>query len=324
MSCLLLQTTSSQSGQSREVTLLVHFEERGPLTDHERFMIASDLHAAFLDELFRATGWTREDLVFHGGTSLKMGHGSVRFSEDLDFMVAARTTVDELEGRVNKAFDRVSARMLSEIPGSTLNLKSIGKSEKDGEVYRFDVTWKHPKRINKILVKLEFFPTSHEAITRYGTTVGFLSALAGGRIKINTPIPIASLQSIWGDKIKAIASRPYLKWRDFYDLAYTSGRLRSEGELPTGEEAARLIETSASIYEFPAEKILSGLRTVIESGALTNYDEFTEDMARWFPPDIHESMATSFRGLLDVSAKEVRRAEVLVEEHLCASPTATP
>lgn len=57
------------------------------LTQIEHFEIASTLHAVVLDELFRATHWLAPMAVFHGGTSLALVRASIRFSEDLDFMV---------------------------------------------------------------------------------------------------------------------------------------------------------------------------------------------------------------------------------------------
>lgn len=52
----------------------------------EAFDLRQALHVATLDALMASRRWEPGDLVFQGGTSLHLAHGSPRFSEDLDFL----------------------------------------------------------------------------------------------------------------------------------------------------------------------------------------------------------------------------------------------
>jgi len=45
------------------------------------------MHVATLDALMASRRWAPGDLIFKGGTSLRLTHGLPRYSEDLDFLV---------------------------------------------------------------------------------------------------------------------------------------------------------------------------------------------------------------------------------------------
>jgi hypothetical protein len=57
------------------------------LTASEAFGLRQALHVATLDALMASRRWEPGDLIFQGGTSLHLTHGSPRYSEDLDFLV---------------------------------------------------------------------------------------------------------------------------------------------------------------------------------------------------------------------------------------------
>ena len=58
----------------------------------EAFDLRQALHVSVLEALLASRRWEPGDLVFQGGTSLHLAHGSPRFSEDLDFLV--KSTLD--------------------------------------------------------------------------------------------------------------------------------------------------------------------------------------------------------------------------------------
>ena len=61
--------------------------KKTPMTAAQQFELRQALHVATLDALLASRRWQPGELVFQGGTSLHLAHGSPRFSEDLDFLV---------------------------------------------------------------------------------------------------------------------------------------------------------------------------------------------------------------------------------------------
>lgn len=46
------------------------------------------IHALYLEALMSQTDWSLKDIAFQGGTSLRFSWKSIRFSEDLDFLLS--------------------------------------------------------------------------------------------------------------------------------------------------------------------------------------------------------------------------------------------
>jgi Nucleotidyl transferase AbiEii toxin, Type IV TA system len=57
------------------------------LLPQEQALLRETLQMSAISALMNARRWEPGDIVFQGGTSLHLAHGSARFSEDLDFMV---------------------------------------------------------------------------------------------------------------------------------------------------------------------------------------------------------------------------------------------
>lgn len=54
-----------------------------PMRPEQAFDLRQALHVATLDALLASRRWEPGELLFQGGTSLHLAHGSPRFSEDL-------------------------------------------------------------------------------------------------------------------------------------------------------------------------------------------------------------------------------------------------
>src|ERR1700747_1336227 len=75
----------------------------------KRTLSASDLfaprqpfHVPTLEARLASRRWTPGDLVFQGGTSLHLAHGSPRFSEDLDFLVNSTLNLDDISSAMHE------------------------------------------------------------------------------------------------------------------------------------------------------------------------------------------------------------------------------
>jgi hypothetical protein len=66
------------------------------LEQREAEQLRLALQFAALDALMGSRRWQPGELVFRGGTSLHLVHGSPRFSEDLDFLVSNDLRLNQL------------------------------------------------------------------------------------------------------------------------------------------------------------------------------------------------------------------------------------
>lgn len=81
-----------------------------PLTATEQFDLRQALHVATLDALMASRRWQPGELVFQGGTSLHLAHGSPRFSEDLDFLVDSTLKLSNIADAVGQRLASTSLR----------------------------------------------------------------------------------------------------------------------------------------------------------------------------------------------------------------------
>lgn len=68
------------------------------LSPTEVFEITQSMQVAALEAMMVTRDWQPGELIFHGGTSLHLVHGSPRYSEDLDFMVGTKVAAEEMGG----------------------------------------------------------------------------------------------------------------------------------------------------------------------------------------------------------------------------------
>lgn len=279
---------------------------RGDLSREEEFEIATILHTLVLDAIFRRSQWVSKDAVFHGGTALSIFRASKRFSEDLDFMISPEAA-EELEKIIMRVRDDVHMSMSMRIPGSTIEVRG----PKGAEVAKWLFVWAHPNRRNKVNVKAEFLRTAADVLKNYGSI--YLVPTAGHDIAVSTPIPAPTLVSAWADKVKAIATRDHMKWRDLFDLAFVSQMMRREAV--SNAEKKQALETTARIYGKTLQDIVTGLQAVQASGALTNTQEFEQDLGLWLDKETFEGYQkrNMFAEMLKVVDREIKAALSLEE-----------
>jgi hypothetical protein len=270
--------------------MLLDLHARAGLTDPERWLIASDLHVILLDEIFIATKWTRRESVFHGGTALHLACDSPRLSEDLDFMVI-EPGLAVLAAAAHRIFDRVRMRILTTTPGAALAVRVKDRGPGPDRLVTWDVRWHHPNRIGKVQVKLEFYAVAQEALAGYGSHAEL--RLPGlGSVRLTVEIPVPNLAAFWGDKVKAFATRPDVKWRDIYDLGFISRQFEVTGR-PSSAELSKSLRASARIYSKETDEIASSLGVRLRDGTFDRTREFVDNMANWFAAETFSSFCRS-------------------------------
>ncbi|MGH8294055.1 MAG: nucleotidyl transferase AbiEii/AbiGii toxin family protein [Steroidobacteraceae bacterium] len=182
------------------------------LTPTEAFELRQALHVATLDALMTSRRWEPGDLVFQGGTSLHLAHGSPRYSEDLDFLVKSSLNLQSLAKAVAARLEGASWLAPD---GAKL---TVSKAKDARNPHTFVVAIGGPDLIGAVRVKVELWRVKESALTAVRTTVSPVRLLHGAASGLQTFVPTAELPEIYVDKVFALAARPYLKARDVFDL----------------------------------------------------------------------------------------------------------
>lgn len=169
----------------------------------------------FAEALPLVTSWSCKDVVFHGGTSLNMSWGSPRYSEDLDFLLNEEKTAD-LEVVMDKALKRMQAGLMVSHPGLRLELKN--KTKEGNRLQHFQIIASHPGYLEKAMVKVEFWKVDADYLKDYASEFVFPVRQGDVVTRSVAPLPVATLEAAYADKLTAFATRPFLKWRDIFDL----------------------------------------------------------------------------------------------------------
>jgi len=179
------------------------------------------LHVATLEALMASRRWAPGDLVFQGGTSLHLVHGSPRFSEDLDFLVRAGINLAELGPAIQRRLAGTSW-----IPAGAVLSVSIAKE--DHNPHNFVVSISGRDLIGSVKVKVELWKTHGDAIAAVKAVVSPVRVASGPAAGAQAFVPTLELAEIYADKVFALAARSTLKARDVFDLYWLGTMGHSE------------------------------------------------------------------------------------------------
>lgn len=240
------------------------------ITATEAFDLRQALHVATLDALMASRRWEPGDIVFQGGTSLHLAHGSPRFSEDLDFLVNATLKLDAISAAIKTRLEGTHW-----FPSDT-NL-TVSKSKDGRNPHAFVVTIGGPEVIGAIRVKVELWQTDAAALAAIKAVVAPVKLARGPAAGMQAFVPTADLPEIYADKVFALAARPYLKPRDVFDLHW----LRQHG----GLHACSVTDLRVRLATYPNETFSAWLNKAIARRLelLQSTTAITNDLKRWLP-----------------------------------------
>lgn len=184
-------------------------------TATQAFELRQALHIAILDALMTSRRWEPGDLVFQGGTSLHLAHGSPRFSEDLDFLVNSALKLDFIRDAVQTRLEGTSWLPINAY-------LTVSKVRDGHNPHAFSVSIRGPDVIGAVRVKIELWRAEETAISDIKAVVAPIRLARGPASGMQTFVPTADLPEIYADKIFALVARPYLKPRDVFDLHWLS------------------------------------------------------------------------------------------------------
>lgn len=199
-------------------------------------------------------GMPHEELVLHGGTSLRLLHRSPRRSLDMDFSTSRSVNIDQFVPKLVKEVNRDLSLLGLEVRETALKKTSVEK------LFRFFLNTKDilPEIRRRVKVKLEILKIKNLVRER-------------AELQIKTPIP--TIFNVWCkprnehliDKVCAIGGRTYLSARDIFDVWFLT---RNGAKLDTERLTARFGEWK----ETPAN-LGDNLSALAEVGNLTLLEE---------------------------------------------------
>lgn len=240
------------------------------------------LHYRILDAVMREGFFS--SLVFQGGTSLRLCHGSPRYSEDLDFAGGTSFDMDTLKGLGSCISDSLSG-MGDDV---TVRVKEP-RPDADGLTRRWRIairTAGQRKDLPSQTIKLEvasipaYEPQHRPALVNYP----MFPALSGQII-----LDVESPTEILADKLLSYACASHLRRRDLWDMCW----LASRGDVDS-RRAMELAELKSSDYGEEglwadrADRV-AGVADVIGS------DAFADEMRRFLPAGLMTSTVESPR-----------------------------
>lgn len=215
--------------------------------------------------------WAPGDLVFQGGTSLHLAHGSPRFSEDLDFLVRDSLKI----GSIEKA---VQAR-LEGTPWIPKDMVVSVTTPREGRnPHMFDVTLSGTSVMGSVRVKVELWRAPEEALKPLTVIVKPVRLATGPAAGAQAFVPTLDPHEIFVDKVFAVAARPYLKPRDVFDLYWLEQQRGGVDELAARELGVRL---ATYPNETPAAWLTKAEARRRE--LLVGAGKVKEDLRRWLP-----------------------------------------
>jgi predicted nucleotidyltransferase component of viral defense system len=249
------------------------------LSPAESLEAALALQVRILDALLSSRAWRRDEIAFQGGTSLKLAHGSVRFSEDLDLLLAEEMA-DNVTQIAESALARVRESMAIDAPEDSITLR-VGRRR--GNTSPFTFVRASERFRNSIRVKVEFQLVPKALLESYQKELVAFALPPQLRSGVKAMLPAATLDSIYADKLLAIAGRAYLKPRDFFDVWW----LRTQQGVKGPSEQESLVDriaTAAAMYGKTPKNVLAELEKFLRSREVGEIAGIlARDLPRWLP-----------------------------------------
>lgn len=276
----------------------------------------SDLgHMAFIDALTSTAVLKADQFAFHGGTSLHLSWQSPRFSEDLDFLLDK-----ELGEAMPKMMKKIEKRMLHILravdPNFDLEIREKTKPGSNLLDHLVVVTHKHYQGTSK--VKAEFWQVDADYLKDFETK--FAYPIKEGDIisKVSQPLPAATLEAAYADKLTAFATRRHLKWRDVFDLWWIGKQV----DVDVPRMADRFLHHVTAFTTYDELPPAAALRKFLERDRDQIISEADPDLKKWLPTALWntlkgegvEQIVDTIRANIEAIAVEIENRPQLTQD----------
>lgn len=273
---------------------------------------ASSAQFRFLDALVSDPAVECSQIAFHGGTSLHFTWRSPRRSEDLDFLIAK--SAGDIRAAIEQARKKTEEVFRAEDPQFQIEIRD--KTRAADRMISYHLVVSHPDYLGRTLVKVEFWKVDQEYLAKY--PVELRAPIQPGELvsRVSNPVPAATLETAYCDKLTAFATRPFLKWRDIYDLWWIGTQTGSELELAA---VVRQFLHNVTAYDTidhlpPAQ----ALRRFLANDPAELVKKADPDLKRWLPaglwtrihPRVTTEMVQYARHALEAVANAIEKNEL--------------
>lgn len=210
---------------------------------------AEVLHLIVLDAIFATS--ESQSLCFQGGTSIHLLYGGYRYSEDLDLAGQAITPqfVRQLIKKSRAVIEKNVIQWLGD--GQTeWHFPSFSKEQPIYPVW-FKFIPKTKKQKFRLKIELAGYPVYRPQVMPIRSDLDIMQ-----RRPLVTGL---TLEELLAEKITALAGRPYLKGRDFFDIWYLTKILNTSPDIALIEKKFQDYRVSFLPSDF--EKKLNNYQT---------------------------------------------------------------
>ena len=237
------------------------------LAAQEQQLLREILQTATLAALMDARRWQPGDLAFQGGTSLHLAYGSVRFSEDLDFLVRGGLSLAGLAKQVQNK--------LRLPPDIAADLRvSVSPSKDLRNPHMFYVTLSGPQVLGSAKVKVALWQAQPDSLKGLAIKVSTLRSAAGQAF-----VPTLTLDEIFADKVYALGARARVKPRDVFDLWWLS-------EKASFTLTAQALHNRLAIYPAGGGVLADTAAAWLANAAVRLQDLQAQDAPAWLAADL--------------------------------------
>jgi len=265
------------------VSIISKFAKDNNLTDVNLEVVAKELfHYEILKELYGNDDLS-DKIVFQGETSLRLCYGNNRFSEDLDFAINKGS---KFNNELMASFERFFVKRIQEKYGVAVGIK-LPKKPTNSEgitinawLVKVDLPAALVERVGtKSKIKIEI-----AEVPSYNNTIRSINENYEGVFGKNdgTVVRVETKDEILADKIVALVARPYLKYRDMWDIDF----LRNNATAINYS----LIEKKIEDYKLSDNfmELLSDAQTRLKNEATV--DGFKSEMSRFLMPQMAKAI----------------------------------
>lgn len=255
-----------------------------PLSAEVSALWAGSAQYRFLDALMSDPRLNCDQIAFHGGTSLHLSWRSPRMSEDLDFLMASNA--GDIHAIVERARDKTEEAFRADDPDFNIELK--GKTKNEDRLISYHLKVSHPRYHGKALIKAEFWKVEPQYLAKYPVELRIPVRPGDMVSRISHPVPAATLETAYCDKLTAFATRPFLKWRDIYDLWWIGTQTDARLDLTT---VVRQFLHNVSAYETSGKlSPAQALRKFLDSDPAAVLKKADPELKRWVPAALWQKL----------------------------------
>ena len=240
-----------------------------------------------------------DNIVFQGGTLLRLGHGGERLSEDLDFAAGANFSLTEFSN-----FKLVVEEFFHKRYGLTVEVKEPRVEPRNDDYDRVTVhRWRvnatmYPERKDLPKQRVKFEVANVPAHTKEIVSIrAHYDFLPDGYDDVL--IVSETLREVMADKLISLpANTRYIRYRDIWDLYWL---VKRRTDVDTDLVEQKIIDYQLSNYADLLNRMLNQLPNIVKSA------EFHTEMRKLLANDVYEYtlQKEKFRTHMLVSVQEL-------------------